>query len=58
MGIGRSDAVSGDHLTRVINLAKEDFKMEDQKIDIEVVKNEAREAVLKEEQLRVRTIKL
>ena len=30
--------------------------MEDQKIDIEVVKNEAREAVLKEEQLRVRTI--
>ncbi len=56
VGIGRSDAVSGDHLTRVINLAKEDFKMEDQKIDIEVVKNEAREAVLKEEQLRVRTI--
>ena len=56
VGIGRSDAVSGDHLTRVINLAKEDFKMEDQKIDIETVKNEAREAVLKEEQLRVRTI--
>lgn len=56
VGIGRSDAVSGDHLTRVLNLAKEDPKMEDQKIDIEVVKNEAREAVLKEEQLRVRTI--
>ena len=56
VGIGRSDAVSGDHLTRVINLIKETPIMEDQKIDIEVVKNEAREAVLKEEQLRVRTI--
>lgn len=56
VGIGRSDAVSGDHLTRVINSIKETPKMEDQKIDIEVVKNEAREAVLKEEQLRVRTI--
>ena len=56
VGIGRSDAVSGDHLTRVINLIKEAPKMEDQKIDIETVKNEAREAVLKEEQLRVRTI--
>ena len=56
VGIGRSDAVSGDHLTRVINSIKETPIMEDQKIDIEVVKNEAREAVLKEEQLRVRTI--
>jgi len=52
----RSDAVQGDNLTRVINLIKETPIMEDQKIDIEVVKNEAREAVLKEEQLRVRTI--
>jgi len=56
VGIGRSDAVLGDHSTRVIKLIKETPKMEDQKIDIEVVKNEAREAVLKEEQLRVRTI--
>jgi HK97 family phage major capsid protein len=56
VGIGRSDAVSGDHLTRVINLIKETPIMEDQKIDIEVVKNEAREAFRKEEQLRVRTI--
>ena len=56
VGIGRSDAVSGDHLTRVINLIKETPIMEDQKIDIETVRNEAREAVLKEEQLRVRTI--
>ena len=30
--------------------------MDDQKIDIEVVKNEAREAALKDEQVRVRTI--
>jgi HK97 family phage major capsid protein len=52
----RSDAVEGDNLTRVIKLIKEDPKMEDQKIDIETVRNEAREAVLKEEQLRVRTI--
>ena len=52
----RSDAVQGDNLTRVINLIKETPIMEDQKIDIETVKNEAREAVLKEEQLRVRTI--
>ena len=56
VGVSRSDAIQGDHLTRVINLQKESPKMEDQKIDIEVVKNEAREAVLKEEQLRVRTI--
>ena len=56
VGIGRSDAVSGDHLTRVINLIKETPIMEDQKIDIEVVKNEAREAFRKEEQLRVRSI--
>jgi HK97 family phage major capsid protein len=56
VGIGRSDAVQGDNLTRVINLIKETPIMEDQKIDIETVKNEAREAVLKEEQLRVRTI--
>ena len=56
VGVSRSDAVQGDNLTRVIKLIKEDPKMEDQKIDIEVVKNEAREAVLKEEQLRVRTI--
>jgi HK97 family phage major capsid protein len=56
VGVSRSDAIQGDHLTRVINLQKESPKMDDQKIDIEVVKNEAREAVLKEEQLRVRTI--
>lgn len=56
VGVSRSDAIQGDHLTRVINLEKESPKMDDQKIDIEVVKNEAREAVLKEEQLRVRTI--
>ena len=52
----RSDAVQGDNLTRVIKLIKEDPKMEDQKIDIETVRNEARDAALKEEQLRVRTI--
>jgi HK97 family phage major capsid protein len=52
----RSDAVEGDNLTRVIKLIKEDPKMEDQKIDIETVRNEARDAALKEEQLRVRTI--
>jgi superfamily II RNA helicase len=56
VGVSRSDAVQGDNLTRVIKLIKEDPKMEDQKIDIETVRNEAREAVLKEEQLRVRTI--
>ena len=56
VGVSRSDAVQGDNLTRVIKLIKEDPKMEDQKIDIEFVKNEAREAALKEEQLRVRTI--
>ena len=56
VGVGRSDAVTGDHLTRVINLQKETFEMEDQKIDIEVVKSEAREAALKDEQVRVRTI--
>jgi HK97 family phage major capsid protein len=56
VGVSRSDAVQGDNLTSVIKLIKEDPKMEDQKIDIETVRNEAREAVLKEEQLRVRTI--
>ncbi len=56
VGVGRSDAVTGDHLTRVINLKKETPEMEDQKIDLEVVKNEAREAALKDEQVRVRTI--
>ena len=55
VGIGRSE-VKGDNLTRVFNLEKESPKMEDQKIDIEVVKNEAREAALKDEQVRVRTI--
>jgi len=52
----RSDAVQGENLTRVINLKKETPEMEDQKIDLEVVKNEAREAALKDEQVRVRTI--
>ena len=57
VGVGRSNAVEGDNLTRVINLAKKESpKMDDQKIDIEVVKNEAREAALKDEQVRVRTI--
>ncbi len=56
VGVGRSDAVTGDHLTRVINLEKENPEMEEQKIDLEVVKNEAREAALKDEQVRVRTI--
>ena len=56
VGVSRSDAVQGDNLTRVIKLIKEDSKMEDQKIDIETVRNEARDAALKEEQLRVRTI--
>jgi len=55
VGIGRSE-VKGDNLTRVFNLEKESPKMDDQKIDIEVVKNEAREAALKDEQVRVRTI--
>lgn len=55
IGVGRAQA-EGDHMTHIKQIIKEDFKMEDQKIDIEVVKNEAREAVLKEEQLRVRTI--
>jgi HK97 family phage major capsid protein len=52
----RSDAVQGENLTRVINLKKETPEMEEQKIDLEVVKNEAREAALKDEQVRVRTI--
>ncbi len=57
VGVGRSNAVEGDNLTRVINLAKKESpKMDDQKIDIEVVQNEARELALKEEQARVRTI--
>ena len=56
VGVGRSDAVTGDHTTRVINLKKETPEMEEQKIDLEVVKNEAREAALKDEQVRVRTI--
>ena len=56
VGVSRSDAVRGDNLTRIINLIKEFPKMEDQKIDIELIKNEAREAALKDEQTRVRTI--
>jgi len=57
VGVGRSNAVEGDNLTRVINLAKKESpKMEDQNLDIEVVKNEARELALREEQVRVRTI--
>lgn len=55
VGVGRS-ASDSNHQTRVINLSKEYPIMEDKKIDIEVVKNEAREASLLEERTRVATI--
>lgn len=58
VGVGRSDG-DGDHMTRVIQQTTEDIQMDEntvQQIDIEAVRNEARDAALAEEQGRISAI--
>ena len=58
VGVGRS-AGQGDHMTRVIQQTTEEIQMDEntaQQIDIEAVKNEARDAAIAEEQGRISAI--